>query len=318
MPDTKKSKQDIMWLESTLEKLSVMLLKWGLSNNDWCLVGEYAWQINGYDVELRENHLDIFIKSKKLPWRVPEGAESTIPPQDTQEMKEFMKFMVDTKADPHFLPLPLGPVLPEEITRGSYLYPLSGINKIRIYKPIAELEGRNRILQHDPIVTAWDKDKLERWIEFHGEIRRIACRQKDSGEIMRACDEGLKIMESLRRKIKTGGEEKPQNVTDGIHGLSGCAGKAKGKVKIVLSPQEIASLSQGDVLVAPMTTPAYLVGIKKAVAIVTDKGGILCHAAVISREFGIPCVVGTGVATQVLRNGDLVEVNANKGIIKKL
>jgi pyruvate,water dikinase len=57
---------------------------------------------------------------------------------------------------------------------------------------------------------------------------------------------------------------------------------------------------------------------KKAVAIVTDEGGVLCHAAIISRELNIPCVVGTKIATQSLSDGDLVEVDAYKGVIKKL
>ena len=54
----------------------------------------------------------------------------------------------------------------------------------------------------------------------------------------------------------------------------------------------------------------------KAIAIITDEGGITCHAAILAREFGVPCIVGTRIATQVLKNGDLIEVNADEGIIK--
>ena len=67
-----------------------------------------------------------------------------------------------------------------------------------------------------------------------------------------------------------------------------------------------------------MTTVDYLPAMKKASAIVTDDGGITSHAAIISRELGIPCIVGTKIATKVLKDGDLVEVNANKGEVKIL
>ena len=67
-----------------------------------------------------------------------------------------------------------------------------------------------------------------------------------------------------------------------------------------------------------MTRPEFVQAMKKAVAVVTDEGGITCHAAIVSRELNIPCIIGTKIATQVLNNGDLVEVNANHGIVKIL
>lgn len=65
-----------------------------------------------------------------------------------------------------------------------------------------------------------------------------------------------------------------------------------------------------------MTTPDYMIAISKAEAIVTDEGGITCHAAIVSREFNIPCVVGTRNATQILNDNDIVEVDANEGVIR--
>lgn len=101
-----------------------------------------------------------------------------------------------------------------------------------------------------------------------------------------------------------------------IKGYSANRGVATGKVKIVIDNKDVGKVKSGEILVSPMTEPVWLLAMKKAVAIVTDEGGALCHAAVIARELNIPCVVGTKVATQVLRDGDLVEVDANKGIIK--
>ena len=80
----------------------------------------------------------------------------------------------------------------------------------------------------------------------------------------------------------------------------------------------LRKVKKGDVLVCGMTLPDYVPAMKRATAIVTDEGGITCHAAVISRELNIPCVVGTRIATQVLQDGDQIEVDADQGIVKKL
>ncbi len=96
-------------------------------------------------------------------------------------------------------------------------------------------------------------------------------------------------------------------------------GKVTGKVKVCFSATDaIKKIQKGEVLVTSMTTPEYVPAMKKAAAIVTDEGGVTCHAAIISRELKIPCIVGTNVATKVLKDGDLIEVNANHGAIKIL
>lgn len=103
-----------------------------------------------------------------------------------------------------------------------------------------------------------------------------------------------------------------------VTGNPACQGKISGLVKIVKNVDELYKIKQGDVIVTPMTTPDYIPVFRKLSGIVTDDGGITCHAAIISREFSIPCIVGTGNATQVFKDNDLVEVDAYKGIVKLL
>ncbi|MBN1386082.1 hypothetical protein JW968_03855 [Candidatus Woesearchaeota archaeon] len=105
---------------------------------------------------------------------------------------------------------------------------------------------------------------------------------------------------------------------DEIKGSSAYPGKAKGRVKIVMDPEKTAGFKEGDILVAGMTRPEYVPLMEKAAAIVTDGGGILCHAAIVARELKKPCVIGTKVATKVFKDGDLVEVDANKGVVRKI
>ncbi|MDD5031770.1 MAG: PEP-utilizing enzyme [Patescibacteria group bacterium] len=103
-----------------------------------------------------------------------------------------------------------------------------------------------------------------------------------------------------------------------IQGMSAYPGKVSGKVRLILDKKDLTSLKKEEILIAKSTMPDYTPFMKLAGAIITDEGGITCHAAIVSRELGIPCVVGTKIATQVLRDGDKVEVDANKGTVKIL
>lgn len=100
-----------------------------------------------------------------------------------------------------------------------------------------------------------------------------------------------------------------------IKGQIANLGKIIGKVKILTGPKDFYKIKKGEILVAPMTTPEFVPILKKAAAIVTDEGGITSHAAIVARELNIPCIIGTKVATKVLKDGDLIEVNAEKGLI---
>ena len=106
---------------------------------------------------------------------------------------------------------------------------------------------------------------------------------------------------------------------DVIKGQVGCAGLTRGKVRVILNVAlSGATFQEGEVLVAGMTRPEYVSLMKKAAAIVTDEGGITCHAAIVSRELGKPCIIGTKIATKVLRDGDEVEVDAEMGVVRIL
>ena len=103
-----------------------------------------------------------------------------------------------------------------------------------------------------------------------------------------------------------------------IKGQVGCLGKAKGKVRIVRSPADMAKFQKGDILVAISTNPDIVPIMKKAAAIVTEQGGVTSHAAIVSRELNIPCVIGTRIATKVLEDGEEVEVDATKGMVRRI
>ncbi len=90
------------------------------------------------------------------------------------------------------------------------------------------------------------------------------------------------------------------------------------KAKIVMDPSNLKDFPEGSVLVASMTSPDYVILMRKASAVVTDTGGTTSHAAIVSREIGIPCIVGTKFATQLIKDNDNVEINTSSGVIKIL
>lgn len=100
-----------------------------------------------------------------------------------------------------------------------------------------------------------------------------------------------------------------------LKGQGASPGIATGHVKIITNVKQISKINKGDILVAKMTSPDYVPAMKQAVGIITDEGGVTSHAAIVSRELGISCVVGTGEATKKLKNGMVVTVNGNQGLV---
>jgi pyruvate,water dikinase len=100
-----------------------------------------------------------------------------------------------------------------------------------------------------------------------------------------------------------------------VRGLGASPGMAAGKVKIVLDIDELDKIKDGDIMVTTMTTPDMVPAMRRASGIVTDEGGVTCHASIISRELGIPCVVGTGDATTVLEENSGVTLDGKKGLV---
>lgn len=123
-------------------------------------------------------------------------------------------------------------------------------------------------------------------------------------------------------------DEFRENVSEDnvVTGKTASIGTATGKVKIInvdysdltILSKEIAKMNEGDILISETTAPELIIACKKAAAIVTDIGGLLSHAAIVSREFGIPCIVGTENATKVFKDGDIVKVDAEKGTVEMI
>ena len=101
-----------------------------------------------------------------------------------------------------------------------------------------------------------------------------------------------------------------------VRGLGASPGVASGPVRVLRTPEDGVRFQRGEVLVAEMTSPDWVPFMRRAAAIVTDGGGMTSHAAIVSRELGVPCIVGTGRATHILRDGDVVTVDGREGVVR--
>jgi phosphohistidine swiveling domain-containing protein len=123
-----------------------------------------------------------------------------------------------------------------------------------------------------------------------------------------------KMEQKIRATINT---KVDKNINE-FSGQTAQPGFARGVVKIVIRAKDMHKMNKGDILVSIATDPDVVPAMKKAAAIITEQGGITSHAAIVSRELGTPCIIGTKIATKILKDGDMVEVDANKGIVRKL
>ncbi|MFH0971104.1 MAG: PEP-utilizing enzyme, partial [Candidatus Micrarchaeota archaeon] len=152
-------------------------------------------------------------------------------------------------------------------------------------------------------------------------FRKIAQERRECGLAMiengkfsfltgKAAEERIRKMEFAHEKVEAGVSE--------LKGMPACAGTAKGTVKIINTAKDMHKMKEGDILISAATSPDLVPAMKKAAAIITNEGGITCHAAIVSRELKIPCVVGVRNANKILKDGDEIDVDANRGLIRKM
>jgi pyruvate,water dikinase len=175
-------------------------------------------------------------------------------------------------------------------------------NNIKVPIPVSD-QTRQKLTDEDIVALAKIAKEIEALYQFPQDIEW-------------AKEEGKLYIVQTRPVTTIKPPREPEEEVEGIQLLSGISaspGIAAGPAQIVYHGSEINKVEEGEVLVAEMTTPDFVPAMKRAVGIVTDRGGRTCHAAIVSRELGVPCVVGTGNATKVLKDEQLITVDGSKG-----
>lgn len=187
----------------------------------------------------------------------------------------------------------------------------------QIGHPIRELIAQNlrALYPNQPLITLANSEEL-----FSNEIPSDAILRTRAHEYL--IENGKILSESLEEFLRQHRAEFAENKmpidVSEFQGSVGYKGVVRGIVHVLGKIEEVVSFREGEILVTYMTTPEFLPATKKAAAIITNEGGITCHAAIVARELKKPCIIGTKIATQVLKDGDEVEVDADQGIIRIL
>lgn len=183
------------------------------------------------------------------------------------------------------------------------------------YKEIGKRLGLNikqvAILTNDEIIKCLSADRKSPQSEIKQREKAYLLIQKGNNVEIYS---GSKALEKAREELHS---DKLKEIKE-IKGVIGSTGKARGRVKITYTNKDLHKVKNNDILVATMTRQDFVPVMRKASAIVTDEGSVTCHAAIIAREMHKPCIVGTSIATKVLKDNDLVEVDADKGIVRKI
>lgn len=160
--------------------------------------------------------------------------------------------------------------------------------------------------------------------EIKKALRRGKINRKEIKKRMRFCvlynnpEKEIIFVGGQARKIVKNLKVVVPEKSEKIKGVAACPGLITGKANVIFDLSDLKKFKKGSILVAKATSPDFVGIMKKAKAVVTDEGGMTSHAAIISRELGISCIVGTKTATKSLKTGDLIEVDAYSGTVKKL
>ena len=172
----------------------------------------------------------------------------------------------------------------------------------------------NMVLQRNVLIPIWGwADVNEKvTVKFNGQTKIIKADKNGKWNFLSEKD--LKAF--LEDPIFKG--DKEDSAVLELKGQVANRGVIKGIVKVIERRDEFPKFKAGDILVAPMTSVDYVPIMGIASAFITNEGGITSHASIVAREMNKPCIIGTKIATKVLKDGDLVEVDANAGVVKIL
>ena len=185
------------------------------------------------------------------------------------------------------------------------------------FRPLFEEIGKRCGATVDDLMALNDKE-IEEVIDTNAIDKNLVAQRKEGYAIVKIDGEVQIVSGGRLEELQANLEKEDYSHLTEVKGNMAFKGILEGRVKVLHSEDDIENIEEGDIMVIAMTDPNYIPAMEKASAFVTDYGGILCHAAIIAREMAKPCVIGTKIATQVFKDGDIVEVDANNGVVRKI
>jgi len=303
-------------LKKALKACVALLQEFGIEPHEWVLVGPHADLLNAYNIEYhRPTHFHVLLEREKVPWKISKEQESlieVIPPLDSPFQRRYEKFMAETG---HDFDLIVAPKPLKHYTEHFVPHPLSEIEFFQRMAPFGNVEIE------DYIFSQFSSDKLERPdVKVYVQTLLDEALQRKEPALIERTKKFASIITKRQRQVRDKESDllKQFAKTGVIKGSGAFKGVVKGKVHVLEDVETVLKKRVNGIIVIPRVSPKILPAISKAKAWIVDEGGTLSHAAVLARELKIPCVVGTKIATKVLKSGNTVEVDAKRGIVTLL
>ncbi|MDO8489973.1 MAG: PEP-utilizing enzyme [bacterium] len=276
----------------------------------WMPVFTYGepWDAKHYESELR----DVIKKSLKI-LKQEYGELAEYSARRNREVREIVRRYALSESELQIF-VDFGLAL-DCRNEAEYLVSYAGFYLLPIYKEIARRLSVSvkqlRMLYEDEIIAALKGEiDVEKTLRAKGDIVAwgfdAAMRKRKNFSLK----EARALYDYIEKTVK------PVQGGDVSKGVCGSPGRVQGVARLVASPAENGKVREGDILVTYATTVDYLSAMKRAAAFVTEVGGLTCHAAVVAREFGVPCIISLKDAMKTIRDGSRVEVNADAGTIR--
>jgi phosphoenolpyruvate synthase/pyruvate phosphate dikinase len=284
-------------LDKYKKQIEKHLAKWGWKN---------SWIYSQHDLTLGAFEGEILSFSRKNPKQILKDIKNEREKEIAQKRKILAKYknkqlnaLADVLAEYHHWHT----FKMEELTRAIYLL------KPTLFKKLGEKLGLSfeEIIELTP--EEIEKEDINR--------ETIKNRLKDNGIVM--IDGEIKVLSHEEINQVKNILERTYSDTKILKGIIAFKGNVKGKAAVLPSGSIDISkifIDAGRIVVTSMTTPNMVSLVRNAIGIITDEGGLLCHAAIISRELGLPCITGTKIATKIIKDGDLLELDGEKGEVR--
>lgn len=301
-------------LEKSLRSGVELLREFGIEPHEWILVGPHADLLNEYAIRYdRPTHFHVLVERKKIPWTISKEQKDVIevtPPISSQFQKRYEQYMDETG---HDFDLILAPKPLTGYADEIELQPISGGGFFQRMKPLGN------IVISKYIFSQFSPDKLRRQ-DVISYIEIIVSEAKKRGDpaLIASTEE---FVESVLKRQEKGGAKEDDLIKEFterglIKGVGAFKGKIKGKVQIIKNVEIAPKSKLQGVVVMSRVSPKVLPAIAHAKAWIVNEGGTLSHGAIVARELKKPCIIGTKIATKVLKDGDMVEVDAEKGVVR--
>jgi|GEM_PF-3181255 len=302
--------------DKVLQELKLLLSQFNIDTDHWMIVGPFAYEMLGFKVEIaRPLHFHVMMPVKNVPWKLAaqEKKRREVSPRPNSKFwPKYNDFIEKTNYDYDIL-IATKEKWKTYLEEKSTQVKLSDGAHVRVIKPEFNIEiEKNIFSQFNPFRF----DKLKQYYES---LLEIVSNDKTS-DIYKKNRAFLKKITLLAKHhyFDVDREKEYFKNTSALQGDSVYPGRIRGKAVVLSDIEHLSKPQRGKIVVTISACPKCIESITQSIGLITDEGGALTHAAILSRELEIPCIVGTKVATKVLKNGDWLELDADNGIVRKL